>query len=260
MVVLGTRMTAPVVDVCTDPTDLAARAGDLIIQAASDAISQRGRFTLVLAGGSAPENTYALLSQADRASAIDWAHVYVFFGDERFVPVGDPRSNYGMARRSLLARVPIPASNVFPMPTEARNAAEGAAEYARLLAEFFSVSERTTPPRFDLIILGLGRDGHTASLFPYAKALEVTDAWVTWSPPGRLPPPVDRITLTYPVLNSARQVAFLVFGMDKAPALHDVLEGQASCEDRPAAGVQPVDGGLIWFIDKQAAQLLTQPH
>jgi 6-phosphogluconolactonase len=258
MTILGTQMATPVVDIFRDSSDLAARAADLVIQTARDAIAQRGRFTFVLSGGSTPEKTYALLAQADRASAIDWPSVNVFFGDERFVPAGDPRSNYGMARKNLLAQVPIPRSNVFPVPSDLHNAAEGAAAYARQLAEFFSMSQRANPPRFDLIFLGMGKDGHTASLFPFADALDVTDAWVTWTSPGILPPPVDRITLTYPVLNAARQVVFLVSGRDKAVALRDVLEGRAPRQDRPAAGVQPVDGPLIWLIDNQAALLLTQ--
>jgi 6-phosphogluconolactonase len=260
MATLGTHMATPVIDIFGDSSGLAARAADLVIQAARDAVAQRGRFTFVLSGGSTPEQTYALLAQADRASAIDWPRVYLFFGDERFVPTDDPRSNYGMVRKYLLERIPIPRSNVFPMPSEVHNAAEGAATYAQQLAEFFSISERSTPPRLDLVFLGMGRDGHTASLFPFSDALDVTDSWVTWTKPGILPPPVDRITLTYPVFNAARQVVFLVAGKDKAVALRDVLQGQAPREDRPASGIKPVDGELIWIIDNQAARLLTQKY
>ena len=161
-------------------------------------------------------------------------------------------------RKSLLEHVPIPSANIFPMPTQGPNAAEAAAEYARQLAEFFSISDPTTPPRFDLILLGMGRDGHTASLFPRADALNVTDTWVTWSAPGILPPHVDRITLTYPVLNAARQIVFLVSGKEKSLSLRDVLGGHAPCKDRPAAGVRPVDGKVIWLVDSQAARLLKQ--
>lgn len=149
-------------------------------------------------------------------------------------------------------------ANIYPVQAQGHNAAEAAAEYARQLAEFFCISDPAIPPRFDLIFLGMGRDGHTASLFPHADALNVTDTWATWSPPGILPPHVDRITLTYPVLNAARQIVFLVSGEDKAVALRDVLEGQATREDRPAAGVQPADGTITWFIDNQAARLLRQ--
>ncbi|MGD0383928.1 MAG: 6-phosphogluconolactonase [Thermoguttaceae bacterium] len=253
-------MATPVVNICADSHALAFRAADIVIQAARDAVAQRGRFTFVLCGGSTPEKTYALLAEADRAAAIDWPRVYLFFGDERLVPAEDPRSNFGLIRKNLLARVPIPPANIFPVPTQGRNAAEAAAAYAKMLADFFSKPEQTVPPRFDLIFLGLGGDGHTASLFPFAEALDVTDTWATWTSPGTMPPPVDRITLTYPVLNAARQVIFLVSGKDKASALRDVLEGQASYEDRPAAGVRPADGTVIWLVDKEAARLLTQNH
>jgi 6-phosphogluconolactonase len=238
---------------------LAVRAAEIVIQAARDAVAQRGRFTFVLSGGSTPEKTYALLAEADRAAAIDWPRVYLFFGDERLVPAEDPRSNFGLIRKNLLSRIPVPPANIFPVPTQGRNAAEASAAYAQMLAEFFSLSENI-PPRFDLILLGLGGDGHIASLFPFADALYVTDTWATWTSPGTLPPPVDRITLTYPVLNAARQIVFLVSGRDKASALRDVLEGQASYEDRPAAGVRPADGTVIWLVDKEAARLLTQNH
>ena len=258
MTTLAEHASEPVVSVCEDSSALAAKAADLVVQSARDAISRRGRFTFALTGGSTPEKTYALLALPDRASAIDWAQVFVFLGDERFVPFDDQRSNFGMARRSLLDHVPIPSANIFPMPTQGRDAAAGAAEYARQLAEFFSISEPKNPPRFDLIFLGLGRDGHMASLFPYAEALSVADAWVTWSRPGILPPQVDRITLTYPVLNAGRQIVFLVSGKEKALALRDVLEGRAPLKDRPAAGVRPADGTLTWFVDKEAARLLKQ--
>jgi 6-phosphogluconolactonase len=253
-------MARQVVDILADPDALAARAADLVIQAARDCIAQRGRFTFVLSGGSTPEKTYRLLAEAAQSSRIAWLHTYLFFGDERFVSSGDPRSNFCMVRQNLLERIPVPPANIFPIPTAAVNAAQAAAAYCQKLADFFSPSGSTSPPRFDLIFLGLGRDGHTASLFPLADALEVTEVWATWTPPGTTPPPVDRITLTYPVLNAARQVVFLVAGGDKAMALRDILEGGALRADRPAAGVQPLDGALTWLVDKQAACLLRQRH
>lgn len=249
-------MAEPVVNVIAEPYALAVKAADLVIQAARTAIAQRGRFTFVLSGGSTPEKTYKLLAGADRVAAIDWPLTYLFFGDERFVSPQDANSNYGMVRRNLLAHVPVPPANIFSAPTALHSAAEAAAAYSRMLAEFFSPADRTIPPRFDLIFLGLGSDGHTASLFPFARALDVTDAWATWSPPGTTPPLVDRITLTYPVLNAARQVVFLVSGGNKAVALRDILDGQARREPRPAAGVKPVDGTLTWLVDKEAAELL----
>jgi len=257
---LGTQISAPSISICSDPDALAIRAADLVIQAARDAIAQRGRFTFVLSGGSTPKKTYNLLAEADRAAAVDWSHTFLFFGDERFVPAEDPRSNFGMVRKILLARIPIPPSNVYPIPLQERNAGEAARAYSEKLATFFSPPKSAIPPRFDLIFLGMGSDGHTASLFPFADALYVTDRWATWTSPGITPPPVDRITLTYPVFNAARRVVFLVAGRNKAVALRDILEGQAQREDRPAAGVQPADGTLTWLIDTEAARLLAQKY
>ncbi len=208
--------------------------------AAEAAIRDRGRFLLVLAGGKTPEAAYSLLSQADRAAAIEWTKVFVFLGDERMVPASDPASNFGMAQRSLLGRVPIPADQIFPVRTAGRSAAEAAAEYDADLRRFFA-ADSGNAPRFDLILLGMGEDGHTASLFPHAAALDVDNAWATWSPPGVLPPPVNRVTLTYPAINSARQAVFAVAGEKKAPALREILEGKPSRAVRPAAGVQLVE-------------------
>lgn len=260
MVLSGMPMAAPVVIIYDDPYAMAVKAADLVIQAAHEAVAGQGRFTFVLSGGSTPQKTYNLLAEPIRASAIDWTHTFLFFGDERFVSEADPRSNFGMVRRNLLELAPIPALNVFPISTKLHSAAEAAVAYTLQLSEYFSPSERAIPPRFDLIFLGLGSDGHTASLFPFADALDVKDAWATWTHPGTSSPPVDRITLTFPVLNAARQVVFLVSGKNKAAALRDILEGQALPEYRPAAGVQPVDGTLTWLVDKEAALLLTQRY
>jgi 6-phosphogluconolactonase len=243
--------------VCRDADQLAAAAADRILQAADEAVRARGRFTLVLSGGSTPEKTYTLLAQPERASRIDWSKTYLFFGDERCVPRDDPRGNYHMAALSLLGRAPVPADHVFPVPTDAKGPADAAA-YARTLAAFFALPPEGSPPRFDLVLLGLGDDGHTASLFPGAAALAEDRAWVTWSPPGTLPPPVDRVTLTFPVLNAARRVMFLVAGANKAGPLLDVLEGQPTPNERPAAGVRPAEGELTWLVDEAAARLLAR--
>jgi len=162
-----------------------------------------------------------------------------------------------MAHRTLLARVPVPAAHVFAVPTVGHTAAEAAAAYAGTLRRFFAAAASDVPPCFDLILLGMGDDGHTASLFPGAAALRVDDAWVTWSPPGTLAPPVDRVTMTYPVLNAARHVAFLVAGQSKAPALRDVIEGRANRDAQPAAGIRPTRGTLTWLVDDDAASLLS---
>jgi 6-phosphogluconolactonase len=253
-------MERPIVIIHEDSDALAGKAADLITECAQEAIRRRGRATLVLSGGSTPEKTYALLAQPDRMVAIDCSKTFVFFGDERMVPPEDPRSSFAMARKAFLDRVGLSDSHVFPISTEGRDAAQAAKTYAECLARFFSASPASGPPRFDLVLLGLGEDGHTASLFPGAAALDVQDAWVTWSPPGTLPPSVDRVTLTYPVLNAARHVMFLVSGESKAAALRDVLEGHADRRERPAAGVQPADGTVTWLVDRDAAKLVSESY
>jgi 6-phosphogluconolactonase len=189
---------------------------------------------------------------------LDWERTYLFVGDERFVPPSDLRSNFGMARRSLIQRAAIAESRVFPVPTDGHSAAGAATAYWARLAEFFAMPTDSAPPRFDLILLGLGEDGHTASLFPGATTLAEERAWVTWSPPGTLPPPVDRITMTYPVLNAGRHVVFLVTGEEKAAAVRDALEGDVPRQQCPAAGVRPVDGTTTWLLDESAAKLLAR--
>ena len=253
-------MPASALICCKDPDTLAIQAADLIVRSAQLAIRDRGRFTLVLTGGSTPEQTYTMLGDRSRAATIDWSKTFVFVGDERFVPFDDARSNFGMARRALLVRVPIPSGQIFPVPTTEKTPAEAAKAYGNELARFFSRETGMAAPRFDLILLGLGEDGHTASLFPGFPTLGISDRWVTWSPPGTLPPHVDRVTMTYPVLDAARHVLFLVAGEKKAVAVRDVVEGGASPQERPAAGVQPTNGQLTWLLDEGAARLLPASH
>ena len=241
--------------VCRDADHLAEKAAARIARAAAESIRHRGRFTLVLAGGSTPRKTYALLAAGDGETNIDWSRTSLFFGDERHVPRDDPRSNYRMAHESLLAIAPIATEQVLGVPIDSTTAEQCADEYAAALVKFFALPAGSMPI-FDLILLGLGDDGHTASLFPGAAALRVTDRMATWSPPGVLPPPVDRITLTYPALNAARHVMFLVAGASKAKALRDVIEGNATGDQRPAAGIRPEAGELTWLVDQSAAGLL----
>jgi 6-phosphogluconolactonase len=238
-----------------DAAALADRAAARIAQAAAESIRHRGRFTLVLAGGSTPRKAYAVLATGEGEHNVDWSRTLVFFGDERHVPHDDPRSNYRMAYESLLSVAPIAADQVLAIPTEQPTAEKCAEAYAAALVKFFALPAGTMPV-FDLVLLGLGDDGHTASLFPGAKALAVSDKIATWSPPGALPPPVDRITLTYPAINAARHVMFLVSGANKAQALRDVVAGDAPKSERPAAGVHPAEGKLTWLVDESAAGLL----
>ena len=237
--------------------DLAAHAADFIIAAAREAVEARGRFTIALAGGKTPKQTYSVLAQSGRAEQVDWAHTFVFFGDERFGDTKGPDSNAGMARQSLLDHVAIPPENIFPMPTDGAADEDAAAErYIQTLADFFGVPPRGLPPRFDLILLGLGDDGHTASLFPSAFSLTVTNAWVVSTPPGTLPPPVDRLTFTFSLINAARRVAFLVSGAAKADIVGEVIAGKRGREAHPSEGVQPSDGTVTWLLDHDAAAKL----
>ncbi len=249
-------MSCPELVLCPNANALAAAAAELAVRAASAAVQARGRFTWVLSGGTTPAAAYALLAQPPRTSAIDWTRTWLFFGDERFVPPADPRSNYRMVQDALLARVPIPPSHVFPIRTDHASAAVAAAAYERDLRDFFGASTGAPPPSFDLVWLGLGADGHTAGLFPRAPALQVRDSWVTSSPPGVLPPAVDRMTLTYPVLNAAREVVFLVAGQQKARSLSEAVEQRADPLECPAAGIRPVAGRLAWLVDRPAASAL----
>jgi 6-phosphogluconolactonase len=215
-------------------------------------VAERGRFTLALSGGSTPEKLYTLLATNARAS-LPWDKVFFFWGDERHVPPDHTDSNYRMAEAAMLSRIPIPPSNVFRVPTENPDAAAAAEAYEQTLCKFFAL-EPGQVPRFDLILLGMGPDGHTASLFPDTPALREKSRLVVANWVEKLK--ASRITFTLPVLNAARRVIFLVSGTDKAAALRAVLEGDAPGEQYPAKLVRPTDGKLIWFVDRAAASEL----
>ncbi len=251
--------------IAADAHELAAMAAKLFTQLGREAIAARGHFTVAVAGGSTPERCYRLLAAAtakDATSheALDWSKTDLFFGDERFVPRDDPRSNYRMVEESLLGAAAIDPRRVHPIPTELGSPEQCAATYSDTLAEFFGVSPPHSWSRFDLILLGLGDDGHTASLFPGAAALSVGDRIATTSPPGVLPPPVDRVTLTFPVLNAARHVIFLVAGANKAAAVEDIWRGCCTPNERPAIGVRPSHGALTWLVDEAAASQISIGH
>jgi 6-phosphogluconolactonase len=220
--------------------ELSRAAADYIADLSGRAISSRGVFTIALTGGSTPKKLYELLAGEN---GIDWSKWQVFFSDERFVPFSDERSNYNLAYTSLLSEVPISPDNVHAVDTQA-GSPEAAAE-----AYESTVKSVLGGQNFDLILLGMGSDGHTASLFPGKPALDETQKLVTASAPGILPPPVDRVTFTYPLINAANQVAFLAAGADKAEMIKQALDGG----DIPAAKVNPTSGELVWFIDKAAS-------
>jgi len=237
----------------TTPQDLFQAAAEEVIRSATDAVAQRGRFTIALSGGSTPKNLYTLIA-ANASATLPWDQMFFFWGDERHVPPDSPDSNYRMARESLLSKVPIPPANIFPVPAENPDAAQVAEIYEQTLRKFFAVPPGEFP-RFDLILLGMGPDGHTASLFPETAALQEKSRLVVANWVEKLGG--SRITFTLPLLNSARCVAFLVSGTDKAAALHEVLEGNAPAEKYPSRLVQPREGRLIWFVDRAAASELS---
>jgi 6-phosphogluconolactonase len=237
----------------TTPQDLFQAAAEEVVRAATDAVAQRGRFTIALSGGSTPRNLYTLIA-ANASATLPWDKMFFFWGDERHVPPESPDSNYRMARESLLSKVPIPPANIFPVPTENPDAAQVAERYEQTLRSFFAAAPGEFP-RFDLILLGMGPDGHTASLFPETAALQEKSRLVVANWVEKLGG--SRITFTLPLLNSARCVAFLVSGTDKAAALHEVLEGNAPADKYPSRLVQPSDGKLIWFVDRAAASELS---
>ncbi len=239
--------------VFADADRLAHAAAEILLEIGRQSIVERGRFTIALSGGSTPERLYRLLAAAPYDDQIDWSRVQLFMGDERCVPADDGRSNFHMVSHSLLAGDKPKAAAMHPVRTELGTPQQCAAAYGAELAKLFGVTPPGAWPQFDLILLGLGDDGHTASLFPHAAALKVNDAIVTASPPGVLPPPVDRVTLTFPVLNAARNAMFLVAGANKGAALKDIYQGRATIEERPASGVRPSAGKLIWLLDQAAA-------
>jgi 6-phosphogluconolactonase len=237
----------------TTPQDLFQAAAEEVIRSATDAVAKRGRFTIALSGGSTPRNLYTLIA-ANASATLPWDKMFFFWGDERHVPPDSPDSNYRMAKESLLSKVPIPPANIFPVPAENPDAAQVAEVYEQTLRRFFAVAPGEFP-RFDLILLGMGPDGHTASLFPETAALQEKSRLVVANWVEKLGG--SRITFTLPLLNSARCVAFLVSGTDKAAALHEVLEGNAPADKYPSRLVQPSDGKLIWFVDRAAASELS---
>lgn len=237
----------------TTPQDLFQAAAEEVIRIAIEAVAKRGRFTIALSGGSTPKNLYTLIA-ANASANLPWAQMFFFWGDERHVPRDDADSNYRMAREALLEKVPIPAANVFPIPAEKEDAAAAAEAYELTVRKFFGLSPGEFP-RFDLILLGMGPDGHTASLFPESAALQEKSRLVVANWVEKLK--TSRITFTLPVLNAARCVAFLVSGGDKATVLREVLEGSGPAEKYPSKLVQPTDGKLIWFLDRAAASELS---
>jgi 6-phosphogluconolactonase len=253
----------PQLVVCEDLEYLSLAAARFIIRRAARSLATEGRFTLALSGGRTPRRLYEILSAHPYREKMPWKDTFFFWGDERFVPHDHPESNYGLASRTLLSKVPVPAGNIHPVKTDTLSLEEAACDYELDLKRFFELPEEKKPledggpgirfPHFDLIILGLGEDGHTASLFPGDPALDETGCWAA---PVRAPSQYavrDRVTLTFPLLNNASCVIFLASGSEKKTIIETILrEPGKAYYQFPAARVRPQVGELRWFIDRES--------
>lgn len=227
------------------PQAVADEVASWVADAAQHAVDEHGSFSIALAGGSTPRLLYDTLAGPAWRDRIDWPTWRVFFGDERACPEDDPSSNYHLAQTTLLSRVPIDATRVHRMPADRTDLDAAATEYSNLLASSLPVGANASP-RLDVVLLGLGENGHTASLFPGTPALDVTDHWATRGLADYVP--YDRMTLTFPAINAAAAIGFMVTGATKAPALAATARGEV-----PASRVNPADGMLFWFLDAAAA-------
>jgi len=239
-----------------DAAQLAEEAARFFARHAADTIAKRGVFRVALSGGSTPRALYQRLATLQGPEgSIDWGRVQLFFGDERHVPPDHADSNYRMVKEALVSRALVPDANVFRIRTEMPDAAEAAADYERTIRNAFQIRQGEWP-RFDLVLLGMGPDGHTASLFPDTPVLHersrlAAAVWVvsmqTW-----------RVSLTPPVFNHARDVLFLVSGAEKANTLRAVLQGGPEADHLPSRLIAPSDGLVHWFVDAAAASRLTR--
>jgi 6-phosphogluconolactonase len=230
--------------------ELCLKAVEKILTLVHRAIHTQGRCTIVLSGGSTPQGVYSLMATRPYCDQFDWEKIHFFLGDERWVPRHSPRSNYKMIMDSLFSQLNPPSYNFHPIKTNTHDVAASASLYEKELVHFFALKPNEFP-RFDLVLLGLGQDGHTASLIPDNPAInESTHLAVPVEAKGY---EEKRVTLTLPVLNQAKAVFFLVSGPDKAQVLQKILEGKNSF---PAGKVNPQQGEITWFLDQQAASLL----
>jgi 6-phosphogluconolactonase len=249
---LGTKLDH--VETLATSEALTRTAAERFVAAAARAVQDSGRFTVALSGGTTPKKLYALLATAPYAGRIDWPRVHVFWGDERCVKPDDPASNYRMTREALLDHVPLPKENVHRIRGE-DEPAKAAEAYERDLRQMFAVPSGPPPARaggrFDLVLLGMGDNGHTASLFPRLTAVRENRRWVVAEYVAEVS--MWRVTLTPVVINTAAEVVFLVSGAEKAAMLHQVLQGPRDPDLLPAQVVAPGQGRLTWLVDAAAA-------
>lgn len=237
-----------------DAEHLSRAAAEKFIQIAHSATGHGGQFTVVLSGGSTPRRLFQLLAEPPYRDKVDWEKVEFFWGDERTVPPDHPDSNFYMANEALLNKLEIAPKQIHRMQAEREDQEAVARDYQTEIAHVFGVPEQGEPPSFDLILLGLGPDGHTASLFPHTEAVVERQRWIARNDVPKLN--ASRITMTAPILNRAKSILFLVAGADKAEALHAVLDGPKDPERVPAQLIQPTGGSLIWMTDEAAISRL----
>lgn len=232
-------------------SELSHAAAGIFVQTARQALAEHGRFMVALTGGSSPVQLYTLLAQTPYREQVPWLQTFVYWGDERWVPLTDDRSNAKMAFETLLNKVPIPAEQIFPMSGKG-DAATFALKYEIRLKDNF----KTPTPQFDLILLGMGDDGHTASLFPGTAVLQEKEKYVQAY--FLEPQQMYRITLTAPCINQAKKIVFITYGEKKAKALYEVLKGEWNPTQNPSQLIQPQIGEIEWLVDEAAASLLTK--
>ena len=240
------------IHIAKDAAEASRASADLLVQTAREAVAQNGRFTIALTGGTSPVQLYKLLAAPPYRDQVPWAQTFVFWGDERVVPHNDSRNNARMALELLLDHVPVPPVQVYRMSGELPPE-ESARQYEALLRAHFAGS----PPQFDLILLGMGDDGHTASMFPGTAVVHERERWVKEL--FLTSQNMYRITLTAPLLNQARQIVFQVFGAGKAATLKRVLEEPYQPDQLPSQLIKPVAGELHWFLDEAAAGEIEAP-
>jgi 6-phosphogluconolactonase len=239
------------IQIYPDFESLSRGAAELFAQLTEASIEVRSRFSVALAGGNTPRRTYELLAQNPFRDRIRWDKAHIFWGDERCVPQDDPRSNALMAKQALLDRVPVPSGRIHPMEC-AESPRDASRRYESMLRAFFDRGQ----PGFDIVLLGLGEDGHTASLFPFTPVLGEQELWVSEVHPAGQ---VTRMTITAPLINQSRAVVFIVSSESKARVLREVLEGPRDPLRLPSQLIQPEfhGGGLYWLADRPAASLLS---
>ena len=240
--------------IAKDSDELNRIAAEKFVSIARNALKRKDKFTVALAGGSTPKSLYNLLASEKFRSQINWKKVFFFFGDERNVLPDSDESNFRMANENLLNPLQISPENIFRWEIELKDTEKIVENYEKTIKEFFDLAKNELP-RFDLILLGTGDDGHTASLFPFSKALRETKRIAVVNFVEKLN--TNRLTFTFPAINNASNVVFLVSGTTKANALKEVLEGEAQPGKFPSQNVNLKNGNLFWLIDSQAAQFLT---